>query len=85
MEIKLAKYVLNTLVQVFQVPELANRASLEHIEFIVDAVLITLQDQNTQRLGEADAILKALNILVLKILQVGQFGVGIESCSRRRL
>lgn len=79
MEIKLAKYVLNTLVQVFQVPELANRASLEHIEFIVDAVLITLQDQNTQRLGEADAILKALNILVLKILQVGQFGVGIES------
>ena len=75
MEIKLAKYVLNTLVQVFQVSELANRASLDHIEFIVDTVLITLQDQNTQRLGEADAILKALNILVLKILQVGQLGV----------
>lgn len=66
------KYVLNTLMQVFQVPQLAKACQEATLCNLTCELLLRLLDDRVPQLEEGTALLKALNILMLKILENSQ-------------
>lgn len=63
------KYVLNTLMQVYQEPALAGAVSEENERETVAVLLERLLDPSVPRLEEGPQLVKALNVLMLKVLE----------------
>ena len=63
------KYVLNTLMQVFQEPALASAVGEANERMIVAALLERLLDAAVPRMEEGPQLVKALNVLMLKVLE----------------
>ena len=63
------KYVLNTLMQVFQEPALASAVGEANERMIVAALLERLLDAAVLRMEEGPQLVKALNVLMLKVLE----------------
>jgi len=63
------KYVLNTLMQAFQLPALARAVAESTLRELTGELLYRLLDDRIPRLEEGTSLLKALNILMLKILE----------------
>jgi cytoskeleton-associated protein 5 len=64
--------VLNTLMQAFQLTSLARQVAERTLRALGSELLIRLLDDRIPRLEEGTALLKALNILMLKILENSQ-------------
>ncbi|KAH9626996.1 hypothetical protein KSS87_017847 [Heliosperma pusillum] len=62
------KYVLNTLVQIFQNKTLAHAVKASTLNNLITKLLLWLLDERVPRMHEGDQLLKALNVLMLKIL-----------------
>ena len=63
------KYVLNTMMQVFQEPTLAASVGQENERATVAALLERLLDANVPKMEEGPQLVKALNVLMLKLLE----------------
>ncbi|KAL3680081.1 hypothetical protein R1sor_023037 [Riccia sorocarpa] len=63
------KYVLNTLVQTFQIKRLAYEVKEETLHSLFTELLLWLLDDRVPQLDDGSQLLKALNVLVLKILE----------------
>lgn len=62
------KYVLNTLMQAFQNRTLAHAVKENTLHDLITELLIWLLDERVSRMDEGPQLLKALNVLMLKIL-----------------
>ncbi|KAI4304346.1 hypothetical protein MLD38_039873 [Melastoma candidum] len=62
------KYVLNTLMQTFQNKRLAHAVKEGTLDCLITELLLRLLDERVPRMDDASQLLKALNILMLKIL-----------------
>ncbi|KAA8519827.1 hypothetical protein F0562_014083 [Nyssa sinensis] len=62
------KYVLNTLMQTFQNKQLAHAVKESTLDSLVTELLIWLLDERVPRMDDGSQLLKALNVLMLKIL-----------------
>ncbi|CAH9141710.1 unnamed protein product [Cuscuta epithymum] len=62
------KYVLNTLMQTFQNKNLAHAAKESTITILITELLLWLLDDRVPRMDDGSQLLKALNVLMLKIL-----------------
>ncbi|KAK9681891.1 hypothetical protein RND81_10G035200 [Saponaria officinalis] len=62
------KYVLNTLMQIFQNKVLAHAVKESTLDVLITELLLWLLDERVPRMVEGDQLLKALNVLMLKIL-----------------
>ncbi|KAI3709297.1 hypothetical protein L2E82_39057 [Cichorium intybus] len=62
------KYVLNTLMQIFQNKRLAHAVNERTLENLITQLLLWLLDERVPRMDNGGQLLKALNVLVLKIL-----------------
>ncbi|XP_074272176.1 protein MOR1-like isoform X2 [Silene latifolia] len=62
------KYVLNTLVQIFQNKTLAHAVKESTLNNLITELLLWLLDERVPHMHEGDQLLKALNVLMLKIL-----------------
>ncbi|XP_074307660.1 protein MOR1-like isoform X2 [Silene latifolia] len=62
------KYVLNTLMQIFQNRTLAHAVKESTLDILITELLLWLLDERVPRMVEGDQLLKALNVLMLKIL-----------------
>ena len=63
------KYVLNTMMQVFQEPTLAASVGEENERATVAMLLERLLDPNVPKMEEGPQLVKALNVLMLKLLE----------------
>ncbi|KAL2612993.1 hypothetical protein R1flu_024685 [Riccia fluitans] len=63
------KYVLNTLVQTFQIKRLAYEVKEDTLQSLFTELLLWLLDDRVPQLDDGSQLLKALNVLVLKILE----------------
>ena len=63
------KYVLNTMMQVFQEPTLAASVGEENERATVAVLLERLLDPNVPKMEEGPQLVKALNVLMLKLLE----------------
>lgn len=63
------KYVLNTLMQTFQIKRLAYEIKEESLHSLFTELLLWLLDDRVPLLDDGSQLLKALNVLVLKILE----------------
>ncbi|XP_042752685.1 protein MOR1 [Lactuca sativa] len=66
------KYVLNTLMQIFQNKRLAHVVSERTLENLITKLLLWLLDERVPRMDNGSQLLKALNVLVLKILDTAE-------------
>ncbi|KAG9155040.1 hypothetical protein Leryth_019560 [Lithospermum erythrorhizon] len=62
------KYVLNTLMQTFQNKRLAHSVKESTLDSLVTELLLWLLDERVPRMDDGSQLLKALNVLMLKIL-----------------
>uniref|UniRef100_A0A7N1A6B8 TOG domain-containing protein n=1 Tax=Kalanchoe fedtschenkoi TaxID=63787 RepID=A0A7N1A6B8_KALFE len=62
------KYVLNTLMQAFQNRKLAHAVKESILDSLVTELLLWLLDDRVPRMDDGSQLLKALNVLMLKIL-----------------
>jgi cytoskeleton-associated protein 5 len=62
------KYVLNTLMQTFQNKRLAHAVKESTLDGLITELLLWLLDERVPRMDEGSQLLKALNVLMLKIL-----------------
>ncbi|KAI8567611.1 hypothetical protein RHMOL_Rhmol02G0135000 [Rhododendron molle] len=62
------KYVLNTLMQTFQNKRLADAVKESTLNSLVTELLLWLLDERVPRMDDGGQLLKALNVLMLKIL-----------------
>ncbi|CAD5320456.1 TOG domain [Arabidopsis suecica] len=62
------KYVLNTLMQTFQNKKLAHAVKEGTLESLITELLLWLLDERVPRMEDGSQLLKALNVLMLKIL-----------------
>ncbi|VFQ87609.1 unnamed protein product [Cuscuta campestris] len=62
------KYVLNTLMQTFQNRNLAHAAKESTLMVLITELLLWLLDERVHRMDDGSQLLKALNVLMLKIL-----------------
>ncbi|CAM6101171.1 unnamed protein product [Calypogeia fissa] len=63
------KYVLNTLMQTFQVKRLACEIRVNTLHALITELLLWLLDDRVPLLDDGSQLLKALNVLMLKILE----------------
>ncbi|PKI69294.1 hypothetical protein CRG98_010295 [Punica granatum] len=62
------KYVLNTLMQTFQNKQLAHAVKEGTLDRLITELLLWLLDERVPRMDDGSQLLKALNVLMLKIL-----------------
>ncbi|XP_019170142.1 PREDICTED: protein MOR1-like [Ipomoea nil] len=62
------KYVLNTLMQTFQIKNLANAVKESTLDILITELLLWLLDERVPHMDDGSQLLKALNVLMLKIL-----------------
>nr|XP_043618716.1 protein MOR1 isoform X2 [Erigeron canadensis] len=62
------KYVLNTLMQTFQNKRLAHAVNQRTLDNLITELLLWLLDERVSRMDDGSQLLKALNVLMLKIL-----------------
>lgn len=62
------KYVLNTLMQTFQNKRLAHAVNVRTLDNLITELLLWLLDERVPRMDDGSQLLKALNVLMLKIL-----------------
>ncbi|XP_059659280.1 protein MOR1-like [Cornus florida] len=62
------KYVLNTLMQTFQNKRLAHAVKESTLDSLITELLLWLLDERVPRMDDGSQLLKALNVLMLKIL-----------------
>ncbi|KAI3495503.1 hypothetical protein L1887_37844 [Cichorium endivia] len=62
------KYVLNTLMQTFQNKRLAHAVNVTTLNNLITELLLWLLDERVPRMDDGSQLLKALNVLMLKIL-----------------
>ena len=62
------RYALNTLMQTFQLAAMASAVSCGTLRKCIAALLTCLLEEGVPRLPEGTNLLKALNVLMLKIL-----------------
>lgn len=62
------KYVLNTLMQIFQNKRLAHAVKESTLDRLITELLLWLLDERVPRMDDGGQLLKALNVLMLKIL-----------------
>ncbi|KAI3466656.1 hypothetical protein Pfo_023319, partial [Paulownia fortunei] len=62
------KYVLNTLMQTFQNKRLAHAVEESSLNSLVTELLLWLLDERVPRMDDGSQLLRALNVLMLKIL-----------------
>ncbi|PKA51818.1 Protein MOR1 [Apostasia shenzhenica] len=62
------KYVLNTLMQTFQIKRLAHSVRESTLDSLITELLLWLLDERVPLMDEGSQLLKALNVLMLKIL-----------------
>ncbi|KAK1352806.1 hypothetical protein POM88_052644 [Heracleum sosnowskyi] len=62
------KYVLNTLMQTFQNKRLAHTVKESTLDSLITELLLWLLDERVPRMDDGSQLLKALNVLMLKIL-----------------
>ncbi|CAI9087519.1 OLC1v1021600C1 [Oldenlandia corymbosa var. corymbosa] len=62
------KYVLNTLMQTFQNKRLAHAVKESTLDSLITELLLWLLDDRVPRMDDGSQLLKALNVLMLKIL-----------------
>ncbi|KAI3709962.1 hypothetical protein L2E82_39732 [Cichorium intybus] len=62
------KYVLNTLMQTFQNKRLAHAVNVTTLDNLITELLLWLLDERVPRMDDGSQLLKALNVLMLKIL-----------------
>lgn len=62
------KYVLNTLMQTFQNKTLAHAVRESTLDILITELLLWLLDERVPRMDDGSQLLKALNVLMLKIL-----------------
>ncbi|KAL7242510.1 hypothetical protein ACSBR1_014978 [Camellia fascicularis] len=62
------KYVLNTLMQIFQNKRIAHAVKESTLDILVTELLLWLLDDRVPRMDDGSQLLKALNVLMLKIL-----------------
>eukprot|EP00249_Psilotum_nudum_P025077 c29367_g1_i8 orf=372-4385(+) len=63
------KYVLNTLMQTFQLKKLAHGVRQETLNKLITELLLWLLDERVPLMDDGSQLLKALNVLMLKILE----------------
>lgn len=63
------KYVLNTLMQTFQLKKLAHNVVQETLHKLIMELLLWLLDERVPLMDDGSQLLKALNVLMLKILE----------------
>ncbi|KAI5081631.1 hypothetical protein GOP47_0001374 [Adiantum capillus-veneris] len=63
------KYVLNTLMQTFQLKKLAHNVKQETLNKLIMELLLWLLDERVPLMDDGSQLLKALNVLMLKILE----------------
>ena len=63
------KYVLNALMQVFQEPRLASSVGQASEQLCIASLLERLLDPRSAEMEEGPALVKALNVLMLKVLE----------------
>ncbi|TMX02249.1 hypothetical protein EJD97_022255 [Solanum chilense] len=62
------KYVLNTLMQTFQNKTLSHAVKESTLDILITELLLWLLDERVPRMDDGSQLLKALNVLMLKIL-----------------
>ncbi|XP_064993892.1 protein MOR1-like isoform X2 [Musa acuminata AAA Group] len=62
------KYVLNTLMQTFQIKKLAHAVKESTLDNLITELLLWLLDERVPLMDDGSQLLKALNVLMLKIL-----------------
>jgi hypothetical protein len=62
------KYVLNTLMQTFQIKRLADAVREQTVNNLITELLLWLLDERVSLMDDGSQLLKALNVLMLKIL-----------------
>ncbi|KAL6853776.1 hypothetical protein ACP4OV_019805 [Aristida adscensionis] len=62
------KYVLNTLMQTFQIKRLAHAVKEGTLDTLITELLLWLLDERVPLMDDGSQLLKALNVLMLKIL-----------------
>ncbi|KAI4351479.1 hypothetical protein L6164_005845 [Bauhinia variegata] len=62
------KYVLNTLMQTFQNRRLAHAVEESNLDSLITELLLWLLDERVPHMDDGSQLLKALNVLMLKIL-----------------
>ncbi|XP_068640507.1 protein MOR1-like isoform X2 [Aristolochia californica] len=62
------KYVLNTLMQTFQIKKLAHAVKQSTLDSLITELLLWLLDERVPQMDDGSQLLKALNVLMLKIL-----------------
>ncbi|XP_072993641.1 protein MOR1-like isoform X1 [Typha latifolia] len=62
------KYVLNTLMQTFQIKKLAHAVKETTLDNLITELLLWLLDERVPLMDDGSQLLKALNVLMLKIL-----------------
>ncbi|KAG9440986.1 hypothetical protein H6P81_016840 [Aristolochia fimbriata] len=62
------KYVLNTLMQTFQIKKLAHAVKESTLDSLITELLLWLLDERVPQMDDGSQLLKALNVLMLKIL-----------------
>lgn len=62
------KYVLNTLMQTFQIKRLADAVREQTLDNLITELLLWLLDERVSMMDDGSQLLKALNVLMLKIL-----------------
>ncbi|XP_073101212.1 protein MOR1-like [Elaeis guineensis] len=62
------KYVLNTLMQTFQIKKLAHAVRESTLDNLITELLLWLLDERVPMMDDGSQLLKALNVLMLKIL-----------------
>lgn len=68
-EVSLYKSLVSINVYLFQIPELALCASTDSLEDFIHAVVIFILDEKLNNIPQGPAIIKVLNILILKVFQ----------------
>ncbi|KAH7416157.1 hypothetical protein KP509_14G078100 [Ceratopteris richardii] len=63
------KYVLNTLMQTFQLKKLAHNVRQDTLNKLIMELLLWLLDERVPLMDDGSQLLKALNVLMLKILE----------------
>ncbi|GBG84830.1 hypothetical protein CBR_g39205 [Chara braunii] len=63
------KYVLNTLMQTFQIKDLASMVQQTSLGNLIAELLIWLLNEKVPQIDDGGQLLKALNVLMLKILE----------------
>ncbi|XP_042428595.1 protein MOR1-like [Zingiber officinale] len=62
------KYVLNTMMQTFQIKKLAHAVKENTLDNLITELLLWLLDERVPLMDDGSQLLKALNVLMLKIL-----------------